>query len=117
VPAGGLQPAELGDSAALRIGELVLAVGHPWGMPAVVTAGIVSGIGQIAPRWGGRPAEYIRSDVRLAPGNSGGPLVNAAGQVIGINSMIFGGDLSVAIPAHVARAWLASVAIPRPFRA
>ncbi|MFI5265746.1 MAG: S1C family serine protease [Chloroflexota bacterium] len=115
VPAGGLQPASTGDSEALRVGQLVFAIGHPWGQPDVVTAGIVSGTGEMPSRWGGRSVEYIRSDVRLAPGNSGGPLIDAAGQVVGINSMIWGGDLSAAIPSHVVQRWLARGQVPRAF--
>ena len=112
VPAGGLQPAQVGDSAALRVGELVFAIGHPWGQRGVVTAGIVSGTGEVQSRWGGRSVELIRSDVGLAPGNSGGPLIDAAGRVVGINSMIWGGDLSVAIPSDVVQRWLAQRLIP-----
>ncbi|MFV9505948.1 MAG: S1C family serine protease [Oscillochloridaceae bacterium umkhey_bin13] len=101
-----LRPALLGDSSQLRVGELVFAVGSPWGQRSVVTAGIVSAVGTIPARRGEQPASYIRSDVRLAPGSSGGPLLNARGAVVGINAMIFGGDLSVAIPTHVALAWI-----------
>ncbi|HET9493400.1 MAG TPA: trypsin-like peptidase domain-containing protein, partial [Chloroflexia bacterium] len=90
-----------GDSRQLRVGDLVFAVGHPWGHRYVLTAGIVSGLGRTGVLRGGRQADYIRSDVPLAPGNSGGPLLNARGEVIGINSMIFGGDLSIAVPSHV----------------
>ena len=107
VPAGGLQPASAGDSAGLRVGQLVLAIGHPWGQPDVVTAGIISGLGEAKSPWNGRTVDYIRSDVRLAPGNSGGPLIDAAGRVVGINSMIWGGDMAVAIPAGVVQRWLA----------
>lgn len=96
----------IGDSSRLRVGELVFAVGHPWGHKDVATAGIVSGLGKVTGVRSGRSADYIRSDVRLAPGNSGGPLLNARGEVIGVNSMIFGGDLSVAVPSHVALDWL-----------
>jgi serine protease Do len=110
IPAGGLAPARVGDSARLRVGELVFAIGHPWGWRTVITAGIVSGIGEVAVQWGGLPAAYIRSDVQLAPGFSGGPLINAAGQVIGVNAMIMGGDLSVAIPSQTVQRWLASAA-------
>jgi serine protease Do len=106
VEGGALNPAPIGDSAGLRVGELVFAVGNPWGQRGVVTAGIVSGVGEIPAGRDEQPASYIRSDVRLAPGNSGGPLLNARGDVIGINAMIFGGDLSVAIPSHVALAWV-----------
>jgi serine protease Do len=87
------------------VGDLVFAVGNPWGQRGVVTAGIVSGLGELERQRGEERASYIRSDVRLAPGNSGGPLLSAHGEVIGINAMIFGGDLSVAIPSHVALAW------------
>ncbi|HMQ33039.1 MAG TPA: trypsin-like peptidase domain-containing protein [Chloroflexaceae bacterium] len=107
VEGAALEPAPVGDSAGLRVGELVFAVGNPWGQRGVVTAGIVSGVGEIPGGRDEQPASYIRSDVRLAPGNSGGPLLNARGEVVGINAMIFGGDLSVAIPSHVAAAWVA----------
>ncbi|HMA33963.1 MAG TPA: trypsin-like peptidase domain-containing protein, partial [Chloroflexia bacterium] len=109
VPETQLPAALVGDSSRLRIGELVFAVGHPWGQRGVVTAGIVSGLGSVRPPGGEQSAQYIRSDVRLAPGNSGGPLLNAAGEVIGINAMIFGGDLGVAIPSHVATTWVAGL--------
>ena len=107
VDAQDLPAVPVGDSSKLRVGELVFAIGHPWGHRGVVTAGIVSGVGTVKIRDSERTAQFIRSDVRLAPGNSGGPLLNAAGAVIGINAMIFGGDLAVAIPSHVATEWLA----------
>jgi serine protease Do len=108
VDANALLALPIGDSAKLRIGELVFAFGHPWGHRDVVTAGIVSGLGRVGGGRSDRSADYVRSDVRLAPGNSGGPLVNARGEVVGVNSMIFGGDLSVAVPSHVVLEWLAS---------
>jgi serine protease Do len=107
VPAVDLPPVAVGDSTRLRVGELVFAIGHPWGQPWVVTAGIVSGLGEAETRNGQRIA-FIRSDVRLAPGNSGGPLLDARGKVIGINAMVFGGDLSVAIASHIVEQWLNS---------
>jgi serine protease Do len=107
VDSSSLPALPIGDSAKLRIGELVFAFGHPWGHKDVVTAGIVSGVGKVRGGRGERSAEYVRSDVRLAPGNSGGPLVNALGEVVGVNSMIFGGDLSVAVPSSVVVEWLA----------
>ncbi|MCU0493603.1 MAG: S1C family serine protease [Chloroflexaceae bacterium] len=106
VEARDLPTVPVGDSARLRVGELVFAVGHPWGQRSVVTAGIVSGMGTVSSPRNDWQASYIRSDVRLAPGNSGGPLLNARGEVIGVNAMIFGGDLAVAIPSHVAQEWL-----------
>ena len=106
--ADGLPALPVGDSTRLRVGDLVFAVGHPWGHRYVLTAGIVSGLGRTAALRGGRQADFIRSDVPLAPGNSGGPLLNAAGEIVGLNSMIFGGDLSIAVPSHVALDWLAT---------
>jgi serine protease Do len=108
LPARGLPAAPVGESERLRVGELVFAIGNPMGQRNVVTAGIVSAIGAIEVR-GGRQATYIRSDVRLAPGNSGGPLLNAQGAVVGINAMIFGGDLAVSIPSQVASEWVAGL--------
>ncbi len=102
VAADGLDAAPRAASARLRVGELVIAAGNPWGERGVVTLGIVSGLGEVAVPWRRQSAEYVRSDVLIAPGNSGGPLLNMAGAVVGINAMIFGNDLSVAIPSDVA---------------
>lgn len=106
IEAKGLPTALVADSRALRIGELVLAVGHPWGQRGVVTAGVVSGLGTAETRGPRRSVPIIRSDVLLAPGNSGGPLVNARGAVVGINTMIVGGDQGVAIPSQLASAFV-----------
>ncbi len=113
--ADDLPAALVGDSTSLRVGELVFAVGHPWGRRDVVTAGIVSALGSVPVDGTGKSAQYIRSDVRLAPGNSGGPLLNAQGAVVGINAMIFGGDLGVAIPSHVATRWVAGLPSRRAY--
>ena len=86
-----------------HVGEMVFAVGHPWGQRGYVSSGIVSAIGAARTRGRRGSLPVIRSDVPLAPGNSGGPLVNAAGEVVGINAMIVGGDQSISIPAPVAR--------------
>ena len=94
----------VGDSDALRVGELVYAVGHPWGRLGAVTAGVVSGLGG---------ARYVQSDVALAPGNSGGPLLNARGEVVGINAMV-SGRLALSIPSNAASAWAAGAEGPRP---
>jgi len=75
----------------------------------IVTAGIVSAVGALPVGRSGREAQFIRSDVKLAPGNSGGPMLDASGAVIGMSAMIFGGDLSVGIPSHVATEWVAGI--------
>jgi serine protease Do len=97
-----LPVALVANSRDLRVGQLVFAVGHPWGQPGVATAGVISALGSAVTRQG-KEVPIIRSDALLAPGNSGGPLVNAAGAVIGINTMIVGGDQGVAIPSHLAQ--------------
>lgn len=103
VEAEGLSAAPVGDSGSLRVGEMVFAIGHPWGLLGTVTAGIVSGIGGAGGPGG--ETRYVQSDVALAPGNSGGPLLNARGEVVGINAMIFGG-LSLAVPSNAASDWV-----------
>lgn len=107
---GDLPTAPVGDSDRLRVGALVYAIGHPWGRLGAVTAGIVSGLGVV--RGPGGRAHYIQSDVALAPGNSGGPLLNARGEVVGINAMIFG-RIALSVPSNAARAWLAGARRPR----
>ena len=98
-----LPAARFGDSDALRAGEIVFAVGHPWGRLGAATAGVVGDR-----PYRGRPGAgvaYIRSDVALAPGNSGGPLLNAWGEVVGINAMIFDGA-AISIPGNTVKTWL-----------
>jgi serine protease Do len=87
-------------AASPRVGELVFAFGHPWGQRNTVTRGIVSALAFAQNRCG-ETLPIVRSDVPLAPGNSGGPLVNAYGEVVGINAMIVGGDQSVSIAVSV----------------
>jgi serine protease Do len=89
-------------SVSTRIGEMVFALGHPWGQRNTVTLGIVSALIPAQTRNGDR-IPIIRSDAPLAPGNSGGPLINARGEVVGINAMIVGGDQSVSIAVSVAQ--------------
>jgi serine protease Do len=88
-------------SVSPRVGEMVFAFGHPWGQRNSVTRGIVSAL-VTAQNRRGEKLPIVRSDAPLAPGNSGGPLVNANGEVIGINAMIVGGDQSVSIASSVA---------------
>ena len=93
-----LQPASISP----RVGEMVFAFGHPWGQRNTVTRGIVSALISAQNRRSDT-LPVVRSDAPLAPGNSGGPLVNAKGEVVGINAMIIGGDQSVSIAASVAK--------------
>lgn len=105
IDATGLTPLRAAPVSP-RVGEMVFAFGHPWGQRNTVTRGIVSALVSAQNRRGDR-LPVIRSDAPLAPGNSGGPLVNARGEVVGINAMIVGGDQSVSIAASVARDFVA----------
>ena len=111
IDAQDLPVALISDSSQVRVGQLVFALGHPWGQVGFITSGIISAIGTFETRSGER-LPYLRTDATLAPGNSGGPLLNAVGGVIGINAMIIGGDQYVAIPGQLVRAFIESVLEP-----
>jgi serine protease Do len=96
------EPAIIGDSSRVKPGEIVWAIGNPLGRTGAVAMGSIHAIGPL--RLGSR-RDWIQASVRLAPGNSGGVLANADGEVIGINTMVFGG-LGLAIPSNEARAFV-----------
>ena len=106
--ADNLVPVSLGDSDSLKVGEWVLAIGNPFGLDHTLTAGIVSAKGRRISRRNPYD-DFIQTDAAINPGNSGGPLVNLAGQVVGINTAIFsgggGGNIGIgfAIPVNMAR--------------
>src|SRR6266508_2739171 len=110
IDANGLPVAALGDSNRTRVGEFVLALGHPFGLEQTVSFGIVSRKG--APIQVAAPGfEFIQTDAAVNPGNSGGPLVNMAGEVVGVNSMAaVNGTIGFAIPVNLVKALLPQLA-------
>jgi serine protease Do len=114
INAPNVVPLPLGDSDAVRVGQTVFAVGNPFGLQETVTQGIISAKGRRA--FADSGVEFLQTDAAVNQGNSGGPLLNLRGEVIGINSAIFSTSregtwlgISFAIPANVARRALESV--------
>lgn len=106
VDASGLPTIELGDSRRLQPGQWVLALGHPWGVPGAVSAGVVTGVGPHLPEMPLAHREWIAASLHLRPGHSGGPLVDALGRLVGINTIMAGPDVGLAVPVHVVKAFL-----------
>jgi serine protease Do len=103
VNANNLHAATIGDSSHVRAGELAIAIGNPLGFVGALTTGLIHAVGPVR---GLGWHSWVQADVRLAPGNSGGPLADAHGRVIGINTMI-AGRLALAIPSSAVRDFVA----------
>lgn len=127
------EPAELGDSDELVVGQLVVAVGNPLGLTGSVTAGVVSGLGRSLPARSGSAVrlieDVIQTDAALNPGNSGGALADARARVVGVNTAVAGVGVGLAVPVNattrsiiaalardgrVRRAYLGLVTSPAP---
>jgi S1-C subfamily serine protease len=111
IKAPELQPAVLGDSRRLQVGQTVYAIGNPFGLSGTLTKGLVSSIRQIREPDGSAIDDAIQTDAAINPGNSGGPLLNRGGEVIGINTMIASSvgqsaGIGFAIPINTAKAVL-----------
>ncbi len=105
IEANDLPTIEVGNSWVVRPGQWVLALGHPWGVHGAATSGIVIGKGTSLPEMPpGR--DWIALSLHLRPGHSGGPLLDADGKLIGINTMITGPDVGFAIPVDTVKSFL-----------
>ena len=106
IPLTGLPVAPLGDSDRLQVGQTAIAIGNPYGFERTVTIGVVSALGRSIPGGGASLNNLIQTDAKIYPGNSGGPLLDSSGQVIGINTAVVGGEVGVlgfAVPINAAR--------------
>jgi serine protease Do len=104
IEATNLPATTAADSSQLRPGELAIAIGNPLGFVGALATGVIHGVG---PLRGLGPHSWVQAEVRLAPGNSGGPLADARGRVVGINTMI-AGRLALAIPSNAVRNFLSA---------
>ncbi|MEN6581763.1 MAG: trypsin-like peptidase domain-containing protein [Armatimonadota bacterium] len=112
IPGGNLPVAPLGDSDLLQVGQVAIAIGNPYGFERTVTVGVVSALSRTIPGGGQSLSNLIQTDARIYPGNSGGPLVDSAGNVIAISVAVVGGragTLGFAIPINTARSILDQV--------
>jgi len=104
IDATNLPSALAADSSQVRPGELAIAIGNPLGFVGALTTGVIHAVGPVR---GFGSQSWVQADVRLAPGNSGGPLADAHGRVIGINTMV-AGRLALAIPSNLVRDFLSA---------
>ena len=102
----GLPSIELGNSQSLQPGQWVTALGHPWGIDGAATGGVVIGVGSDLPELPHRDRELIVVELRLRPGYSGGPLVDDRGRLVGLNTMMIGPEVGVAVPVRVVKEFL-----------
>lgn len=106
VEASHLPTIQLGHSRDLRPGQWVMALGHPWGVLGAATAGVVIATGEDMPEMPLPGRDWIAVGLHLRPGHSGGPLVDAQGRLVGINTMMIGPEVGMAVPVHVVKAFL-----------
>ena len=106
VEANELTPIELGTSRDVQPGQWVLAVGYPWGVAGAAIAGIVIGTGEDLPETPSPARDWIAVSLELRPGHSGGPLVDVQGRLVGVNTMMAGPEVGMAVPVYVVKEFL-----------
>lgn len=119
ISANDLPVVKVGSSANLVVGQWLMAIGHPWGILDAITAGVVIGTGNKLPEIGDK-RDWIAVDMKMRPGHSGGALFNQDGEVVGINTMIQGPEVSFAVPIDVVKQFLKNTIeadYPQPVKA
>ncbi len=106
VDANDLTTTQLGNSKLVKPGQWVFAIGHPWGVLGAASAGIIIGCGAEWPEMPLSGKDWIVVSLKVRPGNSGGPLVDVNGRLIGINTLMTGPQVGVAIPVHTVKSFL-----------
>lgn len=106
IDATGLPTIEPGVSHDLHAGQVVLAFGHPWGVAGAATSGIVIGLGSDLPEFSGSGREWLAANLHLRPGHSGGPMVDMKGRLVGVNTLMTGLDVGMAVPVDVVKRFL-----------
>ncbi len=119
ISANDLPVVKVGSSAKLVVAQWLMAIGHPWGILDAITAGVVIGTGNKLPEIGDK-RDWIAVDMKMRPGHSGGALFNQDGEVVGINTMIQGPEVSFAVPIDVVKQFLKNTIeadYPQPVKA
>ena len=112
IDAHDLASIPIGNSLDVETGQWVMAIGHPWGMVNAATAGVVIGLESESPEENpdedgdGQIKQWLAVNLPLRPGNSGGPLIDTEGRLIGINTMMNGPDIGMAVPVHEVKRFL-----------
>lgn len=106
IDAHGLPAIPVGNSLDVEAGQWVMAIGHPWGLVNATTAGVVIGLESESPGESGGSKQWLAVNLSLRPGNSGGPLIDSEGRLIGINTMMNGPHVGMAVPVHEIKQFL-----------